>query len=331
MKQIKCLFWLSILLLCIGCGKSDNAQSEIFYGVAMTVPYKIVIGKDLSSTEIKQVKEIIRNVFEEIHQTFNKWNPDSELSILNRSEANQKIPLSKSLESFLHKTDKLMQLTEGKFDPTIESVQKIWKKHMSSGKIPMHQDLQKAAEAVGWNKIHFSKGYFWKDQALTELDLGGIAKGFAIDCMIEKLNAAGFIHAYVEWGGEIRTSGSHPENRPWRIFVSQMGDPDPSKALATIDMQNNAVASSGDYLQNWTIDGTTYFHIIHPKTCRPLISTENSICSVTIVAPNCMLADLLATSAMLFDTPHQAEVWLKKIQKTVPDIRFWIATKNSVK
>ncbi len=328
MQLYKRLLLLLPCLLLIGCDKSDNPATTSFYGEAMTVPYRILVGKNLDITEQTRVNKIIGGVFEEVNHTYNKWNPHSELSRLNQAKAYQKIELSKPLDVFLRETDKLVLLTEGKFDPTIEAIQKVLKQHLQEDRIPSELELHNVSQAVGWNKIHLSGSYFWKDHDLLEIDLGGIAKGFAIDLLVVRLNAAGFPNVFVEWGGEIRTSGSHPEKRPWRVFVSHMGDPNPASALAIVDMEDNAIASSGDYLQNWTIDDVTYFHIINPQTCKPLIATNKSICSATILAPNCMLADLLATTAMLFDTRQEAEKWLQHMHLQIPAIRYWIATRE---
>ena len=290
----------------------------------MTMQYRVLIGKTLRKDETREINKIISKTFTEIDEIYNKWNPNSELSSLNKSKAHQKIKLSKELELFLIKTDKLVSLSEGKFDPTIEAIQKLWKSHLKQGTIPHNEEINKLSETVGWAKIHFNEGLFWKEHDLRALDLGGVAKGYAIDLIVERLNDAGYLDVYVEWGGEIRTSGEHPDQRPWKIFVSNLGSADPASALALIDMDNNAVASSGDYLQNWTVGKTTYFHIINPRTCCPLIAKSDTIYSATVVAKDCMTADVLATTAMMFSNVEEAEKWLEKLKINMPEIQYWV-------
>ena len=171
---------------------------------------------------------------------------------------------------------RMTELSEGRFDPTIEPLQKLWKEHLAQGTVPSKPQIDALLPAIGWNKIHLSKGKICKDHDLTSLDLGGIAKGYCVDLLVERLNANGYPSIFVEWGGEIRTSGQHPDNRPWTIFISRFGNPDPEKALAILTLRNQAIATSGDYIQQWKVqkentgEEAVYFHIIDPLTGQPL-------------------------------------------------------------
>jgi len=297
----------------------------------MTMSYKIILGERLFSHRRNEVSQMIGETFREVDIIYNKWNPESEISKLNRSSANQKISLSIELEQFLLETDHLISLSRGRFDPTVEAIQKVWKKQLNRGQTPSDEEIREVSAAVGWKHLHFENGFFWKDHDLLEIDLGGIAKGYAIDLIVKRLNAQGYRDVYVEWGGEIRTSGKHPEGRPWRIFISSMGSPDPSKALAIVEMGDQAVASSGDYLQNWTVDEVTYFHIFNPKTLCPLIATDTTVCSATVITHRCMIADFLATTAMLFSSPEEAKEWLEELKTEFPDLQYWTVGRRDYK
>ncbi|NGX43828.1 MAG: FAD:protein FMN transferase, partial [Chlamydiae bacterium] len=286
--------------------------------------YRIVVGKQLDAHQKREVQKIIDTTFSEIDRTYNKWNPNSEVSKLNRAKAERKHPLSKELESFLLQTHKIVKLSGGKFDPTIEPLQRLWRSKLEKGLIPSSEEVEKVKVATGWEKIHVDSGLFWKDHDEASIDLGGIAKGYAIDLIVERLNEAGYPDVYVEWGGEIRTAGKHPEGRPWRVFVSKLGNPNPSSAVAIVDLDNQAVATSGDYLQNWTVEGTTFFHIIDPASGYPLQARSGTTCSATVIAQSCMLADALATVAMLFSSPKESREWLEKVQNEIPHMRFWV-------
>lgn len=293
----------------------------------MTVPYKIIIGIKTKPADRKQIQGIIDACFQEIDQVYNKWNPQSELSKINKSPGMLPIPLSSKLDHFLHLMDYYVTLTAGKFDPTIEPVQLLWKKNLEAGQIPSQEDLEKISDKIGWDKITLRNGYLIKKNRDVQLDLGGIIKGHAVDLLVERLNNAGYKDVFVEWGGEIRTSGYHPENRPWTIFISRLGDADPGHAIATLDISNKAVATSGDYLQQWTVDSRTYFHIIDPYTKTPLIATHASVASVTIQADSCLEADVLATAGMVFQTVAEAQTWAEQF----PDIKFRIDSRESLK
>lgn len=308
-----------------------NGQATVISGNIMTIDYRVIIGKQLSDKEVESVKEATSTVFEAINSTFNTWNPESELSKLNQLKAHVSIPISQELSAFLKQTGEIVTLTNGLFDPTIEPLHKLWKEHLELGEIPTATEIANISPALGWNKIHFNNQSFYKDDDRTSIDLSGLVKGHCVDLIVEKLNQLGLPNLLVEWGGEIRTTGNHPEGRPWIIFVSGLGSLNPDKAIAKIEMHDLALATSGDYLQNWTImkDGheIIYTHIINPLLKRPLISTDDSIASASVATTTCALADAIATTLMLFPTIDEAKLWLQKISHKTP-LRCWIATRK---
>lgn len=277
--------------------------------------FRLVVGGSLSKSQYQKVEEIVQKTFQEINNVFNNWNPHSEISRLNRLPAEEKITLSPSLASLLKEVNALHTLSEGRFDPTIEPLQQLWKTHLKEGHLPPASDIQTVLPAIGWNHVHLEEDLFWKDNALTALDLGGIAKGYALDLLVDSLHAAGYEHLYAEWGGEIRTQGSHPEGRPWRIAIAGM---------ATVQIETGAIATSGDYYQCWEIDGETYFHIIDPRTKEPLKRSPNSIATTSVLAPTCALADGIATALMLFSSSQEAAEWASHLE----NIQCWVGTRS---
>lgn len=299
-----------------------------FTGNAMTMHYKILIGQDLSHTQADQVAKIINTTFHDTDTIFNKWNPQSELSKLNHQKAGIVTPLSPDLWRLFKETDRIVALSEGRFDPTIEPLQDLWKRKLQSGKMPSDAEIQEIATAIGWDKISFSDGLFTKAHDRTKMDFGGIAKGLCIDWIVERLHEAGFSDVYVEWGGEIRTAGRHPQGRPWTVFISRLDDTDPNHAIAKLHLSDQAIATSGDYLQNWTIGQLTYFHIFNPNTLKPLESTYTSVASASVVSNSCAFADGLATVAMMFPDVDEAKQWAEKIEEEFPETSFWIVSRQ---
>lgn len=296
----------------------------------MTMQYQVTVAALPSQQE--KIQEIIATTFQEIDSIYNMWNPNSELSQINQAPGNISLPLSEKLEKLFLLTDVVVKITDGRFDPTIEPIQALWKKHLSQGKKPPATELQALHPSIGWHRIQLSKGHLIKSTDATSFDFGGIAKGLGVDLIVENLNQAGFKDAFVSWGGEIRASGNHPEGRPWRIFISQLEDENPEHAIAYLDLKDQAIATSGDYLQFWTIEKegqqVSYFHIIDPNTLEPLQVKENSIASASVVAPTCAVADGLATAAMMFETVYEAEQWAETLKKENPELSFWIVVRN---
>lgn len=338
MSRSAYLIILFLGFLVLGCEKPSTSvllstpNTTEISGNIMTIDYKIVIGLKLTPSETKQAESIIAETFHEINTIFNRWNPESELSKLNRLPGGIKVPISKAMQDFLEQTDHVVSLTDGRFDPTVEPLYQLWKNKLNNGKIPTDAEIENLIPAIGWEKVHFEEGIFFKDHPNTSLDLGGIVKGHCVDLLVERLNFAGFKNVLVEWGGEIRASGIHPDHRPWRIFISRLGNPNPEAAIANIELIDSAIATSGDYLQNWTFHGPEgvriYFHIINPQTHAPLEASYSSIANASVLAPNCALADGLATALMMFKDLDQAEAWIKQKQSIIADLKSWVVTRE---
>lgn len=317
--------------------KKNHDQTTVFFGEAMTMHYRIIIGKELSNGQIEAIQQSISDVFEEINAIHNKWNPYSELSKLNNLKAGERVTLSPQLKLLLQKTQIVVELSERHFDPTIEPLQQLWKKNLEQKLVPTDVELEEIKPFIGWDKIHFNEGIFYKDHDLVRLDLGGIAKGFAIDALFDQMRTLGYEDLFVEWGGEIRAGGQHPENRPWKIYISRLGDEHPDHAIDTLSLVDQAIATSGDYLQNWSIHSLgengkemtkTYFHIFDPQTLHPLEVSSTSIASVSVIALDCTFADGLATAAMMFPDCSHAEIWAQQLKDNYPELSFWIVSRR---
>jgi thiamine biosynthesis lipoprotein len=335
LKSILSLIFIALLFSCSN-QSAPNAQiypdnTTHFNGQAMTIDYHIIVGNPLNSSAISTIQNIILSTFQEVDSTYNKWNPSSELSRLNQLKADQEVTLSPALAIFLTQVQLIVDLSEGRFDPTIEPLQKLWKDKLKKGLIPTDTEIAAIQPSIGWNKIHINNGIFSKDHDKTALDLGGIAKGLCVDLLVEQLTSQGFKDVYVEWGGEIRCQGKHPSDRDWTVFISRLGNTDPSQAITLLPLHNSALATSGDYLQHWTIlkdDLTTYFHIFDPKGLHPLESSMESIASASVQAPSCAFADGLATAAMMFGSVIEAEAWANRIKEKHPEVSFWLVTRE---
>ena len=151
--------------------------------------------------------------------------------------------------------------------------------------------------------------------------------------LIERLNQAGFQHLFIEWGGEIRTSGHHPSGRPWHVYISGLANPAPSAAMAELDVIDKALATSGDYFQCWEIitkegEKKTFCHVFNPMTLTPLEVKEGSVASASLLADDCVTADALATVLMTFDSVEEAHAWFENVQKQLPHLECWLARRK---
>ncbi len=326
------IFLVIILSSCHKTPPPPKDPCTHFEGTAMTLPYHIIVGKNLSDEQKNFASEIIQNTFNEIDSTFNNWNPQSEISKINEAPADQPIPLSPQLDSLLTLCNEIVALSGGRFDPSIEPLQNLWRESLKDKKMPQTEDLQKACDAIGWAHFSMKNGILKKDQIDAHIDLCSISKGLCVDWLIERLSGIGYTDLFVDWSGEIRAIGRHPEKGDWALDIDP-GLTTNGQQIEPIQLNNKAISVSGDLCpRGWTLppqaspDGQLhrYFPIIDPLTAQPLEKTEYSIAFAMVIAPTCALADALATAAMLFPNRLEAEKWASEVVELYPEVSFWI-------
>jgi thiamine biosynthesis lipoprotein len=337
MKKTIVLF----LFFFVGCSKQENKMPTTFTGNQMKTDYKILIGDPLKEAQIEQIANAIDVVFAKVDQTFNKFNTQSELSKFNRTQAGEKFICSKELEDVVLFAKKMHELTQGRFDPTIEKLQSTWFKALKQQRVDMKKetetvhienevycskmqdfeiDLSAVLEKIGLEKVHIEKGVLYKETDGIEMDLNGCAKGKCVDLLSQAFDKLGIKNYFINWGGEIYAKGTHPQKRPWTALIrpiTQQGKGIP------VPLENCAIATSGDYFQNYTIGKKVYCHIFDPKTKKPLERKKHSIASASVVASNCMLADAIATSILLFENPSELNAFLEHVKQEY-GVSVWI-------
>jgi thiamine biosynthesis lipoprotein len=175
----------------------------------------------------------------------------------------------------------------GYFDPTMGSVTRLWS--FWEGAVPPPADsILAGLEHVGLKRYFAGTGDPW-----FIFDVGGIAKGFAVDRAAAKLRSLGFGSAIINAGGDLALLGKRPDGKPWRIAIRH-----PRRSndfLGYLDLEDVSVATSGDYEQYFIHEGTRYHHILDPATGMPGRRSN----SVTVVARSSCLSDALATGLFL--------------------------------
>jgi thiamine biosynthesis lipoprotein len=237
----------------------------------------------------------IEKVMHEMHRIDEAMSPykkTSDLSRVNRSAALRPQHISDELFSLIEKSIEVSRQTDGAFDITFASVGHFYdfRKHEKPGK----EQLQKALPAISYRHIKLDphgKTISFTHKG-TKIDLGGIAKGYAVDRAIELLKAAGISHAIVSAGGDSRIIGDH-RGRPWVVGIR---DPRNKKAMAAVlPISNSAISTSGDYERYFEQDGIRYHHIISPKTG----TSASSMQSATVIGSNATTTDALSTSVFV--------------------------------
>ncbi len=305
---MKRFFFATLLLLAIYLYTEKDPTVTSFEGIAMTIPYRILVGDPVSFEQAELIENRIQKVFTKTHQHFNKWNKESELTLINRTEAGIEIAVSEVLMPLLKITDRLYRVTEGRFDPTVEAAQEIWKETF----------LEETPTLFNWSDIELKQNSLIKTKSGLQIDLGGIAKGYCLDLMKDAINELGFHNLLIEWGGDFVACGKHPKKRGWQVGIRSFTD---GEVVETIELNNAALATSGDYLQKWDLDDRSFSHIFDPLTGLPMEIKTGGIGSVSVLSSNATEADALATALMLFESEEEAKEWISSIDEPI-QVRF---------
>ncbi len=249
------------------------------------------------------LQEDIDRRLENINQMMSTYLPDSELSRFNNLAAGDWFEVSEETAFVVTKALHYHQLTTGASDVTVGPLVRLWDfgpgRHTIGAKLktPSEETIAAALECSGANKLEVRQDppSLRKNQDGLEVDLSSIAKGYAVDVLADFLLEHGYQNFMVEIGGEVRAQGTRQDGKIWRIGVEK---PDlKQRAIHKIvSLQDQALATSGDYRNFREFDGKKYSHIIDPKTGRPLPYRG---WSVTLLAPTCLEADALATALLV--------------------------------
>jgi len=232
-------------------------------------------------------------VFSDVEQRLSLYNPTSELSRINAAAGDAGIPAAPNTRLLIALARRYAEMTGGAFDPTVGPVVRAW--GFSGGGTPDSEPdptlISNLLSATGWR--HIAVGADTVSLALPgmKLDLGGIAKGFAVDVAFEAVRTAGVPNALIELGGNMRAIGTGREDVPWTIGVRNPFNRDELAGMLRLP-PGMAVATSGNYERFVTLNGKRYAHIIDPRTGRPV----SGMAGVTVISPTAVESDALSTS-----------------------------------
>eukprot|EP00931_Biecheleriopsis_adriatica_P099820 TRINITY_DN7458_c0_g1_i1.p1 TRINITY_DN7458_c0_g1~~TRINITY_DN7458_c0_g1_i1.p1 ORF type:complete len:1215 (-),score=298.27 TRINITY_DN7458_c0_g1_i1:144-3380(-) len=262
----------------------------------------------MDSTEARsQAQSLIDGVAKQAEEVFSHFVETSEVSTINKLGAGVLHKPSESMKTVLSMANTLNRLTRGAFDPAILPLSLYYKKLGAKAEAA---EAQRLASFSKWSSFQISEDGIQKKEAEAQMDLCGLAKGWAIDEMSKKLKDAGFAASFVDWGGDIKVSGQHPAGRNWSAAVVEPPSEDEIGAPPTEGKEKRylmhaelkdgqAIATSGDYQQ---VLASGLSHVIDPKTGAPVQINGDSCASVSVTTNSCMLADALATAAMAAGT-----------------------------
>jgi thiamine biosynthesis lipoprotein len=308
-------FPLLSLIIFFSCQNESQISAPKFLKIAgetMGTTYHITYEDELGRNFKKQMDSILV----EINQAVSTYIPDSEISKLNQAAKEGEVSMGEHFKQVVISSDIIFQKTNGFFDPTVMPLVNYWGFGYTDKKAVLRTDssaVDSLKKFIGWEKIETGiiehstndhdtlvfilDDYISKQNSNTQLDFSAIAKGYAVDVLSNFFQEKNLKNYLVEIGGELRTKGKNARGKLWTTaintpsFNAQLTDYE-----AIIEINNQAIATSGNYRNFHEVNGEWYGHEINPKTGFP---EKSNLLSVTIMADDCMSADAYATAMMV--------------------------------
>lgn len=260
-----------------------------------------------------QSSRIVFREIKRVEKLLSKYIPESDISRLNQ---NGKATVSSDTFYVLKMAKEFWQASDGAFDITVGPLLEIWGFKEKKYRLPEPAEIIQTLKLIGTEKVLLDEANNIVTLELPQmrLDLGAIAKGYAVDCAVKELRDNGIKSALINAGGDIYCLGKKFAV-PWQIGVK---NPFSGGVTKTLCLTDKAVATSGDYEQYFTSNQKTYAHIFNPKTGYP---AESGVVSVTVIADDCLIADALATSCFVLGK-ERGGLLAKKFNAVISDIRI---------
>ena len=293
--RFKILFLIVGLIFGVHCRSARVGQAETLMGTLVEITAE---GRDH-----KLVKARVALAFEEVRRVdrlMSTFREDSELSRINRAAGVAPVQVSPEVLEAIERSLEVSRLSDGAFDISYAALGGLWDfSGEKPARVPEAAEIAARLKRVGWRRIQVdrSAGTVFLPEAGMRLDLGAIAKGYAVDRALAALKVPGVDRALVTAGGDLRAF-TRPGEKPWRIGIQDPARRD--RLLGELEIQNQAVATSGQYERFVEIQGRRYGHILDPRTGRP----AEGVLGATVIAGEAWEADAWAT-ALLVLGPEQ--------------------------
>jgi thiamine biosynthesis lipoprotein len=287
---------LAVCLLAAACAPRPEQRLE---GRTMGTTYHVtVVG--VTEERARALPAKIDARLERVNDSMSTYRPESELSRFNKlARAGEPFPASTDMLAVVRTASRVYELSGGAWDGTVMPLVDLWG-FGPAGPVdepPTDAAVKERMAHVGFGRIELRADALVKKDPAVTLDLSSIAKGYGVDQVAAVLRAEGVRDFIVEIGGEVYASGVRRDGRPWRVGINRpRADAAPDELFGVAPLHDQAFATSGDYRNYFQRGGVRYSHVLDPRTGRPV---TNGVVSVSVRAPDCTLADGLATAVMV--------------------------------
>jgi len=312
-RRLRWLLPLLIITASLACNQPENdlvRRTQFIMGTLVEITVR----------NQQNPHKIIDQAFEEmtrLEKLMSRKIPASEISKINAQPSGAPVSVSSEVLEVIERGIYWGQRSGGMLDISIDPLQKLWRFDEKHKAVPAQEDLAAAVSRVNFLDIEIADRTVKLKKAGMSLNLGAIAKGYAVDRALSVLTQAGLKNALVNAGGDLAAIGGPKDGQPWKIGLQHPRKPE--AVIAELNLSGEAVATSGDYQKYFIRDGTRYHHILNPRTGWPAAE----MISATVIAKNTMDADALATAVFVLGV----QKGLALIEKT-PEVEALLVTSS---
>ncbi len=334
MKNKKLTFYIALVgILAISTffmfNKKVNIYSKTMYYLGTV--NEVTIYTKSNEAKANEILSKCENIIKDIDNKMNPYTISSDIYKINQSAGKKPIKISKDTFKVIKTSIQYCEVSNDSFDTTIGALVQLWNIGNENAKVPTQKEVNALLPYVDYKNIILDEknSTVMLKNPKTKIDLGGIAKGYATDKVVEYLEDQKIEGAIINLGGNIFTLGTKDGKNKFNIGIQ-----DPTKprgnSIGSITTTNNSVVTSGIYERYIEKDGIIYHHILNPKTGYPV---ENNLSSVTIISNSSINCDALSTTAfslglekglkLIKETPNTEAIFITKDKQiyTTPTLK----------
>ena len=288
--------WFSWLALASSLAAAEPVSVA---GRAMGTTWRVSWMQPTTPLEAATVSRAVTAELERLEQIFSPYRANSAVTRFNRAAADEWIAVPPELADVVGLAARVSERSGGAFDITVAPLLTLWGMGPEGRRdhAPSANELANARAVVGWSKVsaRTQPPALRKDLPALRLDPSSMAKGFAVDALINLLARLDCRNTLVAIGGDLRGTGAGPDGRGWRVGIERP-EPDVAALTRVIELRNAALSTSGNYRRAANVGGTNAGHIVDPRTGEPATS---ALGSASVVQPTCALSSALATTLIV--------------------------------
>jgi thiamine biosynthesis lipoprotein len=294
--------WLALGFALASTGCTPEPEQLSLSGPTMGTVYSVKVVAPPRGLDAATLMSTIDEVLARVDVEMSGYRPDSEVSRFNASSSTEWFPVSLDLEHVVKTAIDVSARSGGAFDVTVAPLVQAW--GFGAGgepaQLPDEETISQLKQRSGATHLQtrVQPPALRKDIATLTIDLNGIAPGYAVDLLADKLLALGATRFMIDIGGEVRAQGRNARNQPWHIAIER---PEAIEAppYGVLQLDGLSVSTSGEYRAFYMRDGERYSHTIDPRTGRPV---DHTLASVVVIGPKCILTDAWATAFNVLGT-----------------------------